>query len=336
MRDDLIRWLLEGDPAITWQLRADLLDDPVGAAADRARVAQIGWGAQLLGLQDPEGTWASALYSPKWTSTTYTLLLLHRFGLADDHPDARRGVNRLVEGATVRDGGLTFAKTVREPETCITGMLVLLTARFGGSEAKVEEAISWLLDTQMADGGWNCELARGGATHGSFHTTITVLEALYERARRRSDTALDAAAERGREFFLDHHLYRSHRTGEVSDKAFTLFSFPPYWHFDVLRGLDYFRLTANPGDARLEDPIQLVRQRQLDDGRWKLQNVHRNRTWFTMERGGQASRWNTLRALRVLRWWESATRGTASSHRPRYAGVRRWCNDAQHQLPESR
>jgi hypothetical protein len=301
--DDRIRWLLEGDPAIAWQVRADLLDDPGGAASERARVAVEGWGAELLELQDPEGTWAGALYSPKWTSTTYTLLLLHRFGLEDDHPAARLGVDRLVEGARVRDGGLTLAKTVPEPEACITGMLVLLASRFGGGDSKLESALDWLLSTQMPDGGWNCELVRRGATHGSFHTTITVLEALYERTRRRPDPALDDAAERAREFFLDHHLYRSHRTGEVADERFTRFSFPPYWHFDVLRGLDHFRLTAPPGDPRLDDPIELVRQRQHSDGRWKLQNVHRNRTWFTMEGGGHPSRWNTLRSLRVLRWW---------------------------------
>lgn len=282
----------------------DLLDDHEAAAKARDRIAREGWGARLLELQDPEGTWASALYSPKWTSTTYTLLLLHHFGLSGHHPAVARGVGILVDRARELGGGLTFARTIPYPETCITAMIVLMASWSGMDHPRIERAIEWLSSEQMPDGGWNCERLRSGSSHGSFHTSITVLEALGERSGRIPDPRLEEAMAAGRRFFLDHRLYHSHRTGQVADPAFTLFSFPPYWHFDALRGLNHFRASNAMRDPALAPAIDLVGRHRTADGRWPLQNVHRNRTWFDMERGGRPSRWNTLRALRVLRWWE--------------------------------
>jgi len=311
LSNDVIGWLLEGDPAITWQVRRDLLDDAAGAAADRSRIAAEGWGARLLDLQDPEGTWSGALYSPKWTSTTYTLLELYRFGLPADIPAARLGVQVLVDRASYVDGGMTFAKSRPVPETCITGMLVMLSAAFEVDDPRVDGLVEWLIDQQMPDGGWNCERNRAGASHGSFHTSITALEAMRERGAMSADPRLDETAARGRRFFLDHRLFRSHHTGEVVNDAFTKFSFPPRWHFDVLRGLDYFQAARAAPDPALRDAIDLVLKRRLADERWPLQNTHRNRTWFTMERGGSPSRWNTLRAERVRRWWGTSDVGPA-------------------------
>ncbi len=306
--NDVVGWLLEGDPAITWQTRHDLLDDPAGAAADRARVAVEGWGARMLGHQDPGGTWGNAIYSPKWTSTTYSLLELYRYGLDADHPAARRGVEVLLDRMRYIDGGLTPAKTVPEPEICVTGMMVQLDAYFRIDDPRADDLVDWLVGEQLADGGWNCDTYRTGSTNGSFHTTITVLEAFRERGERRPDPRMAEAAARGREFFLEHRLYHSRRTGAIADDVFTRFSFPPRWHFDALRGLDYFQASRADRDDRLSDAIELVHARRRKDGTWPLQNVHRNCTWFTMERGGQPSRWNTLRALRVLRWWEDQQR----------------------------
>ena len=299
-------WLLAGDPAITWQVRRDLLDDEKGARSDRARVATEGWGAAMLGFQDPEGTWANALYSPKWTSTTYSLLELFRYGLDPGSDAAKRGVQVLIDRSRYVGGGLTFFKTHRVPEQCITGMVITLASAFEVEDERIDAITAGLLDLQMADGGWNCELDRSGAVHGSFHTTITILEAMRERTRHHPDPRIDEAVQRAHTFFLEHRLYHSHRTGEIADPAFTRFSFPPRWHFDALRGLDYFQSVDAIRDPALGDSIALVQQRQADDGTWPLQNVHRNTTWFTMERGGRPSRWNTLRAQRVLRWWDGA------------------------------
>lgn len=300
-----LEWLLEGDASVRWQVLRDLTPgNDVEARAERGRIATSGWGERLLALQEPDGRWGGSLYSPKWTSTTYTLLLLHWLGLPHDNEQAKRGCRILWESASFYGGGLTLAKSVREPETCITGMLVLLAAYFGYQDDRVDATVQWLLGQQLADGGWNCESIRAGSRHGSFHTSITALDALLAYRSAGGPVHVDAGMAAGREFFLDHRLYRSHRTGLVVDRGFTRFPFPPQWHFDVLRGLEHFRASGAERDHRLSDAIQVVRDARRPDGRWPLHRPHPGRYWFRLEEPGPA-RWATLRALRVLDWWQA-------------------------------
>lgn len=301
---EVIDWLLDGDPAIRWQTLQDLTDAPLDVIVDeRALVASSGWGAGLLGMQADDGTWGGGLYSPKWTSTTYTLLLLRRFGLDPAHHQARLGVERIWDGARFVDGGLTPAVSIDHPEACATSMYLALASYFGVAHPNVGPALDWLLANQLSDGGWNCRTVRFGDQHSSFHTSILALEALAEIQRARPDRAdVGAALAAGREFFLRHRLYRSHRTGAPANPAFTRLSFPPRWHYDVLRGLEHFAVTDSPPDDRYADALGVLEQRRRADGTWPVQNRHRGRTWFEMEQTGKPSRWNTLRALRVQRW----------------------------------
>jgi hypothetical protein len=302
----VVDWLLAGDPSIRWQVLEGLLNAPAAEVeAERARVAREGWGAQLLTQQDPEGTWAQGLYSPKWVSTTYTMLLLRDLGLPADHPQAYAACGVMLDAAVGprSRGGIGWAS-----ETCIAGLVLSILSAFKVDDDRLERFADYLLNEQMIDGGWNCRYRRG-AHHGSMNTTILALEALvrYERHRARQTrrlTAVREAQRRGREFLLAHHLYRSHHSGKVIQRNYVRFAFPPQWHFDVLRGLDYFRDAGAPRDARLVDGIDLLRSKQDADGRWTLEHRYQAREWFQMETLGRPSRWNTLRALRVLAWWD--------------------------------
>ena len=310
--DKVNRWLLDGDPAIRWQV----LRDVVGAAVrpverERQRVAREGWGARLLARQDAEGTWAGGLssdgglYSPKWISTTYTMLLLRDFGLPATNRQARRACPLLLDQGLQRDGGINYGWRGRS-ETCITGMVLSILSYFEYDDDRLDTLAEHLLQQQMADGGWNCRRDLG-ATHASVHTTISVLEGLrhYELHRRRKVGAVRAAQARGREFVLVHRLFRSHRTGEIIKPILVRFSFPPRWHYDILRALDYFQAVNAPRDQRLGEAIDIVRSTQRGDGRWTLHNRYKGKSYFELERLGAPSRWNTLRALRVLNWWEA-------------------------------
>lgn len=308
---EVVEWLLEGDPSIRWQVLRDLEDAPARVvAAERSRVATEGWGARLLALQDPEGTWAGGqsgddgLYTPKWTSTTYTMLLLRDLGLPPADPNAARACSHLLERGLREDGGIGYGRWERS-ETCVTGMVLSILSYFAVDDERLDRIADHLLEEQMPDGGWNCRRRRG-ATHSSVHTTISALEGLhhYRQHRAPKARAVGDASNRGREFLLMHRLFRSDRTGKVIKPELTHFHFPPRWHYDVLRALDHFRDVGAPRDERLSDGIDLVVQRRRADGKWLVERLWRGKTYFTLERIGSASRWNTLRALRVSRWWE--------------------------------
>jgi hypothetical protein len=306
--DPVVAWLLEGDPAIRWQVFRDLLGRTgASVARQQACVAREGWGARLLGLQSSDGGWRG-LYSPKWTSTTYTLLLLKALGLPPHNSGARVGALILLNEGLHRDNGINFWKRLRRnSETCVTAMVLGIASRFAPADDRKERLVEYLLDQQMPDGGWNC-LQDRGATHSSLHTTILALEGLLEYKASGGGAQASQSCEarhRAHEFLFAHQLYRSHRTGAVIDERMTRFSFPPQWHYDVLRGLDYLALAGAKPDHRVASAIGLLRNRRGKDGRWNLQNVHKGRYHFMMEQPGEPSRWNTLRALRVLRWWGS-------------------------------
>jgi hypothetical protein len=297
-----IDWLLEGDPAIRWQVEGDLLKVSGQAAATRKRVASEGWGAALLAEQAPDGLWGNGLYNPKWTSTFYTLLTLATLGLPPGNPRGARGSEVLLEKGIGPDGGIDYSRPRRaQSELCITGMGLRIMATFLEANARLAPIVRCLLETQLPDGGWNCHR---DSAHGSFNTTISVLEGLAAwQAVAGPARDVTAALDRGREFFLVHRLFRSHTTGQVARVAFTRLSFPPHWHYDVLRGLDYFQSVDAPRDARFADAIELLLSKRRPDGRW-FASTHPGREFFRMEPPREPSRWNTLRALRVLQWWE--------------------------------
>jgi hypothetical protein len=319
---DVVGWLLDSDPAILWQVMRDLLDLPTEqVAAERARIAHEGWGARLLALQRDDGHWAvgppefgspeaakwwhslppssKGTHFPEWTSTTWSLKLLQSFGLDPGSAEARRAVRRVRESCTWEHAGEPYF--AGEVEPCINGRTVSIGAYFGED---VRGIVDRLLGEQMDDGGWNCE-QENGSVRGSFNSTIEVLEGLLQfETGAGSVPEIAAARARGQQYLLERRLLRRLSTGEVIDEAWTRFSFPTYWHYDVLRGLDYLRTAGvAAADERLAEALDLVESKRGADGRWPLENVRPGEVHFEMEEGeGRPSRWNTLRATRVLRW----------------------------------
>jgi hypothetical protein len=294
MDRSVVAWLLDGDPAVRWQTLAHVTDANVSdVSAERQRVAATGWGARLLAEQAPDGSWGGGMYSPKWVSTTYTLLHLMWLGLPADHPGALRGLDRLWE----------WQRRWRVPEACVESMLIRLTAVFGHPATRLGDLAADLLDQQQDDGGWNCETRTDRSKHSSFHTSIQALEALQAYRLTHGDLPVADAIDRGCDFFLRHRLYRSHRTGQVAIRASTRFPAFPEWHFDVLRGLELFASIGHERDRRLEDAVDLVRSKRRHDGCWPTYAPYAGKQWFTLEHPG-TSRVTTVRAIRVLRWWE--------------------------------
>jgi hypothetical protein len=312
----LVDWLLDADPAIRWQVLRDITHQPTDVvAAERARVATEGWGAQLLALQAPDGLWAGNAFSQDRTDTFHVMELLRRLGLNPGSEQAGKAVGLVREHVTWGDGAWWNPPWKDqgffegEVEPCINGNVVATGAYFGVDMTPLVER---LLGEQLPDGGWNCEAERG-STRSSFNTTICVLDALLEHERAGgSRPAVTEARLRGQEYLLERRLFRRLSTGEVierdrkGDAVWTRFAFPPWWHYDVLRGLDYLRGAGVTPDGRVAEAIALVAAKREPDGRW-LKTRYPGRMPVEIDEGeGRPSRWNTLRALRVLRWYEEA------------------------------
>jgi hypothetical protein len=311
---DVTEWLLEGDPAIRWQVLRDLQDASVEeVSAERARVEHEGWGARLLSLEDPDGLWDGGACFPgsyrggepgqPWTATMHTLQTLQLLGLDPTSPSATRATALVAEnGRWEHDGQRYFDGEV---EPCINGRTIETGTYFGVDMAPLVELI---LSESLDDGGWNCEV-ENGSVRSSFDTTINVLDGLLEFERATGGSAeVGAARARGEEYLLERSLFRRKSTGDVADPAYLEFAFPYYWHYDVLRALDYFRGSGAEPDPRMSDAVDIVRSKRQPDGRWLLDRVHPGRVHFDLEDGvGTPSRWITLRALRVLKWWDGAS-----------------------------
>ena len=303
--DETINWLLKGDPAIRWQVLKDLLDTPDSEIeSERAKTLREGWGAQIIFKQEPDGLFGGGIYSPKWISTTYSLLLLRRIGIPYDTKPIQTSCKILLEKGLYKDGGINYFKSMRNSETCVSGMVLSLLSYFHFQTDKFNQLLDYLFLEQLPDGGWNCRRYLG-ASHGSFHTTINVLEGLHEYLKFqyfRRDEVFEAR-DKAVEFLLQHHLFQSHRTGRVVDTKMTRLSFPPRWRYDILRALDYLQAAQIPYDSRMRDAFDLLNQKRLKDGCWPLQQRYSGKAFFEMEEVGKPSRWNTLRALRVFNWY---------------------------------
>ena len=287
----------------------DLTDaSPEAIAAEHARLAREGIGAEILAAQNPDGAWRKA-DTPVWVSTLFTLLMLRSTGIDPTDPAVERAIARLESNlrwdATPGFWDLRQVKTGNaffegEVEPCINGGVLAL----GGYFVRPTEKLALrLLSEQLTDGGWNCDAPKSACS--SFHTTICVLEGLleYERAVGGAPEIAEARR-RGEEYLLKRNLFRRLSTGEVVNPAFLKFAFPPRYHYDILRALDYFRAAGNQPNERMSEAVHVVESSRQPDGRWLLDDSHAEGLAVPFgESVGQPSRWNTLRALRVLRWY---------------------------------
>lgn len=316
-------WLLSGDPAIRWQALRDVAGAPAATwSAERARVETEGWGARLLALQGADGQWAGGAFVPAgftperwksagqpWTATSFVLSQLREFGLDPSSARARAIVTQVGRTCRWDEGGQPYWEG--ETEECINGRTVADGAYFGVDVSRIVER---LLGQRLADGGWNCERCNG-SVRSSFASTINVLEGLLEFERTTGGTAASRAARRGgEEYLLARALFRRLSTGAPADHRFLSFLHPSRWRYDVLRALDYFRsaapLSQAPPDPRLGEAVDHLRSRRLQQGTWTLDWQVPGEVWFDVDDGpGRPSRWVTLKAMRVLAWYDRTPPG---------------------------
>lgn len=295
----VISWLLKGDPSIRWQVMHDLTDEADEVVAmERSRVVREGWGRALLDRQATQGWWGGR-DEEGWMITMDALILLREMGVDPSSDEARQAISRVKAHLTwERLGNRPYFEG--ETEACINGAILAFGSYFG---ERCDRIVDRLLDEQLSDGGWNCEAPP--STRSSFNSTIRVLEGLLEYERKWGKVSAVADARRkGQEYLLERRMFKRLSTGQIIDRTWTLFSFPTMWHYDVLRGLDYLRSAGLEADERIAEAIGIVEERRDKSGRWPMDHLHADRLRFPLEPDtGRASRWNTMRAMRVLKWF---------------------------------
>jgi hypothetical protein len=300
--DEIIQWLLQGDVSIQYQTYRDLLDDDRKDLQER--IEHEGWGREFLNRRNEDGHWGQRFYQPKWTSTHYTLLDLKNLSISPDCLPVQETIAKVLKETKADDGGILPVGEMRNSDMCINGMVLNYASYFQANERDLKSIVDNILSQQLKDGGFNCRLNRSGARHSSMHTTISVLEGILEYSVNGYAYRLKEllkAKEESEEFMLMHRLYKSDKTGEIIDKRFLRLSYPGRWRYDTLRALDYFQRTGASYDERMHDAIDVLIQKRTKDKAWKLQANHPGQIHFQMEQVGKPSRWNTLRAMRVMK-----------------------------------
>lgn len=300
----IINWLLQGDVSIQYQTYRDLLGEERKDL--KSRIETEGWGQKFLSFRNENGHWGRSFYQPKWTSTHYTLLDLKNLCISNTNKPIRETINIILRENKVDDGGIHPIGTTKVSDVCINGMALNYCSYFKTGEKDLESVVDFILSQQMLDGGFNCRSNRSGAKHSSLHTTISVLEGILEYKNKGYTYRVNElinVEKKSQEFILQHCLFKSDNTGNVIDDRYFRFTYPTRWRYDILRALDYFQFADVEYDKRMKDAIDVLVNKRTKENSWKLQANHPGASHFHMEQVGQPSRWNTLRALRILKFY---------------------------------
>ncbi len=315
--EQIIEWLLKGDVSIQYQVHRDLLGTDKKDLQNR--IESEGWGKQFLSKRKPEGHWGDRFYQPKWISTHYTLLDLRNLNLNPNHKLVKKSIQQVLNTSKAEDGGIRLGpSTSKRSDVCVNGMFLNYASYFKTSQKELQSIVDCILVEIMPDGGFNCRTTRSGANHSSLHSTISVLEGFLEFQKagfiyRKNE--ISTAVKSAEEFILIHRLFLSDRTGKIIRKGFLKLSYPSRWKYDILRALDYFQKAERKWDSRMDEAITVILKKRNKDETWNMQAAHPGEVYFTMEKAGKPSRWNTLRAMRVLKHFERNKNYNQSSRR---------------------
>ena len=303
--EEILKWLLESDVAIQYQVYRDLLN--IEKPYLQERISQEGWGAKFLSYRMNNGHWGKSFYQPKWTSSHYTLLDLKNLAISPNIKEIKETIAKIIHEHKEKDGGINPSVTAEKSDVCVNGMFLNYASYFEARQQDLKSIVDFIIAQQLSDGGFNCEYNTRGAKHSSLHTTISVMEGMHEYAKSNYKYRIDELSKTeadAREFILQHKLFISDKTGEIIDKKMLMLSWPSRWRYDILRSLDYFQFAGKTFDIRMDDALKVLIKKQRKDGTWPLQAKHPGKTHFEMEGRGQPSKWNTLRALRVLKHFD--------------------------------
>lgn len=307
MQNGLLDYLLSGDPSIAYQTRKYLLGDKEKDLSQlRKRIALEGYGKMFLEEQNEDLSFGEGFYAPKWVSTNYTLLDLRYLEIERETQSLAASVKDIAVNLTDRDGGIRLSPHGKSSDICVDGMFLNYATYFALEESLLKSLVDSLIKEQLPDGGFNCQSKTRIVHHSSMHTTLSVLEGIHEYLKHGylyRKVELERMEKEGREFLLLHNLFRSDKTGEIISPGFLSISYPPRWKYDILKALYYFTDAEVPYDERMDEALGILDKKRNPDGSFPKGKTLTGNVHFIMEKG-RGSRWNTLRATRVLQYYE--------------------------------
>lgn len=302
----IIDWLLEGDVSIQYQVWRDLLNAEKKNL--QARITNEGWGMKILSKRKSDGHWGEGFYQPKWISTHYTLLDLRNLNLPANNEAVQETIELVLQNNTADDGGIRLGpSTVQNSDVCVNGMFLNYSSYFKTPEKKLRSIIDCILNEIMPDGGFNCRTTRRGAKHSSLHSTLSVLEGFTEFQKTGftyREKEISDAIKTGVEFILMHRLFLSDHTGQIIDKNFLKLTYPCRWKYDILRAMDYLQYAGIKWNNRMTEALAYLNKKQNKDGTWNVHAAHSGQVHVIMEKAGKSSKWNTLRMLRIKKYFK--------------------------------
>lgn len=308
--EELIKWMLEGDVSIQYQVHRDLLATEQKDLQDR--ISKEGWGAKFLSRRNSDGHWGLRFYQPKWISSHYTLLDLRNLCISPENKIIRESLEIILKSEKGPDGGIAPFGVKQKCDVCVNGMFLNYASYFKSPADNLKSVVDFILSQHMKDGGFNCQSNGSGAIHSSLHTSLSVLEGiteyLYNGYQYKAGDMANAMQE-AIEFILKHRLYISDRTGLIISRNFLKLPYPCRWKYDILRALDYLQYAKVSWDDRLIPALEVLIGKRKKDGTWNMYSKYTGQVHFEMEKAGKPSRWNTLRALRVLNYFEKINPG---------------------------
>jgi hypothetical protein len=322
---DTLEWLLEKDnPSVRYFTLCDLVDDQTTASerqTAKQAIMTTGVVPAILTRQKKEGYWdePERFYTAKYTGAVWQLMILAELG-ADGGDDRIRNACEFLLSASqdLESGGFAYSSSAKtgggrhsEVIPCLTGNMVWSMIRLGYlQDPRLKNGVTWITRYQRFDDGipkaatgWPYDRLKTACLgrHTCHMGAVKALKALAEIPETKQTAAVKETIEKGAEYLLLHHVFKSsHNLNHVPKPGWLKFGFPLMYQTDVLEILGILTKLGYQ-DKRMQEAIDIVLSKQDAQGRWILQNTFNGRYQVNIEKKGEPSKWITLHALRVLK-----------------------------------
>ena len=323
LKKDSTEWLLEPDnPSVTYLTLTEILGKPENNSQvkkSKIDIMKKGPVPKILAKQNDEGYWGIAedfYMRSKYKGTVWSLIILAELGADGRDERIKKTCEFLLKisqdyesGGFSHRGNFNSGGNHNDIIPCLSGNMVWTMIRFGYlNDLRVQKAINWLIKHQRYDDGiaqapegWPYRYEKCWGTHTCHMGIVKTLKALAEIPPNKRSKSVNNTIENSVNYLFKHHLYKkSHDLSQVGHQDWIKFGFPRLWQTDALEMLEIL-INLDYYDKRMQDAVDLIVNKQNNEGKWNMERTFNGRFQTSIEPKGKPSKWNTLKALKVLK-----------------------------------